>query len=130
MAISLECEVNPPSIIIVHCLFAHIFFPGIQVPILVNRWMREAYSFLDDDRVVVTRPQAAREISAVKALRTGHWSPPTLARFRYHMKEMKTDMEDMITKGWIRTADQFAAFKHDIWASNEEVVRHILHDLD
>ena len=31
--------------------------------------MREAYGYIDDDRVVVTRPQALREIMAIGAFR-------------------------------------------------------------
>jgi hypothetical protein len=67
------------------------------MPVLVNGWMQESYSFLDDDQVTVTRPQALREIFAVKALRTGQWSPqPAL---NHISKEVTIDVNKMIKKG-------------------------------
>ena len=83
--------------------------------------MRQTYTFLDDDRVVVTRPQAAREISAVKALRTGHWSPG--ANFEYYVPEV---MEKMIKTGWIRSEARFSTFKREVWEDNRDAVRRIL----
>jgi hypothetical protein len=94
----------------------------IQVPILVNEWMRQSYSFLDD-RVTVTRPQIMREISAVKALRTSRWTPPLAAK-----QQEVADVNKMIAMGWARPTDQFDAFKAGIWAHNEEVMRRILND--
>jgi hypothetical protein len=93
------------------------------VPVLVNEWILESYSFLDE-RVVVARPHALREIFAVKALRTGQWSPPPAAKNQ--VKEVKVAVEKMIKNGWKRSADQFAEFKNDIWANNTDVVRRIL----
>lgn len=85
--------------------------------------MREAYSFLDD-RVTVTRPHAVREIFAVKALRTGKWSPrPDV---KNQVEEVKMDVDKMIKKGWTRSADEFAEFREGVWAQNTEVVRRIL----
>ncbi|KIM89558.1 hypothetical protein PILCRDRAFT_190842 [Piloderma croceum F 1598] len=104
MAISLECN----------------------VPILVNQWMRQTYSFIDD-RVTVTRPQAVREIFAVKALRTGQWSPQLVVDNQ--VKNVMMAMDKMIERGWIRSADQFTIFKDEIWARNAEVVRRILSDV-
>jgi hypothetical protein len=89
--------------------------------------MREAYSFLDDDRVTVTRPQAVREIFAVKALRTGQWSPRTAVKHREN--EIMMDVDKMIEKGWIRSADQFATVKDRIWVLNTDVVRRILNGM-
>jgi hypothetical protein len=102
-------------------------FVRIQVPVLVNEWMRQTYTFLDDDRVIVTRPQALREIFAVKALRTGQWSPRP--NVQEHLKDVTMHAERMIEKGWIRSAEQFAEFKEGIWEQNAEVMRRILHDI-
>ena len=38
--------------------------------VMVTERMRMAYGYIDDDRVVVTRPAAMREVLALKALRT------------------------------------------------------------
>jgi hypothetical protein len=89
--------------------------------------MRESYSFLDDDRVTVTRPQALREIFAVKALRTAQWAhQPALDHLA---KEVTVDVRKMIEKGWIRSEAQFTSFKNEIWANNSEVMRRILDDV-
>jgi hypothetical protein len=97
-----------------------------NVPVLVNEWIREAYAFLDDD-VTVTRPHAVREIFAVKALRTGQWSPrPGITN---QVADVKTAVDEMIKKGWIRSAEQFARFKNGSWAKNTNVVRRILNDI-
>jgi hypothetical protein len=93
--------------------------------VLVNEWMREAYAFLDDD-VIVTRPQALREIFAVKALRTGQWLPRP--GIKNQVTEAKTAVDKMIKKGWMRSEEQFTRFKDGSWANNTEVVRRILKD--
>jgi hypothetical protein len=84
--------------------------------------MRQSYSFLDD-RVTVTRPQILREISAVKALRTGRWTPRLDAK-----QQEVADVNKMIASGWERSPDPFDAFRAGIWAHNEEVMRRILSD--
>jgi len=99
-----------------------------NVPILVNQWMRQMYSFLDD-RVTVTRPQAVREIFAVKALRTSQWSPRPAVN-HHRVKEVAMDVNKMVENGWVRSADQFTIFKDGIWARNTEVVRRILNDVE
>ncbi|KAF7345367.1 putative eukaryotic translation initiation factor 5 [Mycena venus] len=42
-----------------------------NVPTLVTERIRKSYTYLDDDRAVVTRPAAMREVEALRALRTG-----------------------------------------------------------
>ncbi|KAK7033284.1 F-actin-capping protein subunit beta [Favolaschia claudopus] len=42
-----------------------------NVPILVTERMRKTYTYVDDERAVVTRPAAMREIEALRALRSG-----------------------------------------------------------
>ena len=80
-----------------------------------------------DDRVTITRPQAVREVFAVKALRTGKWSPrPAIG---YQVKEVARDVKNMIEKGWVRSADQFATFKEERWAQNRDAVQRILNDV-
>ena len=43
----------------------------LDVPMLVTNRTRRTYEFIDDDRIVVTRPAAMSEVQALKALRTG-----------------------------------------------------------
>jgi len=99
-----------------------------NVPILVNEWMRESYSFLDD-RIIITRPHALREIFAVKALRTGQWSPPPSMQNQMNVKKVKMGVDKMIEEGWIRTPELFAEFKDGVWEDNRDVVRRILKGL-
>jgi hypothetical protein len=90
--------------------------------------MRESYSYLADDRVTITRPQAVREIFAVKAFRTGQWSPqPALNPYIEELVRM--DVNKMIKMGWIRSVEQFAAYKGDIRARNTRLMRRILTDV-
>src|ERR1700730_15712509 len=93
-----------------------------QVPVLVDSWSREAYSFLDDC-VTVTRPQAVREMFAVKALRTGHWSPRPGPSTEFQLKEVKADMDRMIARGWRCSDEWYAKYKRGIWAQNAEVLK-------
>ncbi|KAG9224550.1 hypothetical protein CCMSSC00406_0002299 [Pleurotus cornucopiae] len=91
-----------------------------DVPILVTHRMRASYTYADDDRVVVTRPAAMREIAAIKALRT--WKvedeSPNL--------QTKKAIQEMMSRGWTRSKREMQLFKEEIWMRNENVVQRIL----
>ena len=80
--------------------------------------------------MTVTRPQAVREIFAVKALRTGHWSPRPGPATEFQLRQVRTDMENMIAKGWACSEERYAEYKQRIWAHNGDVMRRILIDFE
>ena len=47
----------------------------LNIPMLVTNRTRRTYGFIDDDRVVVTRPALMSEVQALRALRTGDAAP-------------------------------------------------------
>ena len=97
--------------------------------------MRTTYNHIDDDRVVVTRPAAMSELSALRALRTGDASD----FFRNVTASagsdlggsllLRHDVDDMIRKGWRRTNAGFGDVKRRIWAENDRFVERLLRDL-
>lgn len=91
-----------------------------DVPILVTHRMRASYTYADDDRVVVTRPAAMREIAAIKALRTRRVEDesPNL--------QTKEAIQEMMNRGWTRSKREMQLFKEEIWMQNENVVQRIL----
>ncbi|KAF9493156.1 hypothetical protein BDN71DRAFT_1419911 [Pleurotus eryngii] len=91
-----------------------------DVPILVTRRMRASYTYADDDRVVVTRPAAMREIAAIKALRTRRVEDKSSSL------QTKKAIQEMMNKGWTRSKREMQLFKEEIWMRNEDVVRRIL----
>jgi len=99
-----------------------------NVPVLVTDRIRAAYKYVSDDRITVTRPQAIREIHAIKMLRAGVLSPsPDLsgnAVFQFEQEGQR-----MLEQGWHRTNRGFTAVKQRIWLANEDVVRKILNDM-
>ncbi len=82
--------------------------------------MRASYTYADDDRVVVTRPAAMREIAAIKTLRTRH-AVDEPANF-----QTKRAIQEMMDRGWTRSKREMQLFKEEIWMQNEEVVQKIL----
>jgi hypothetical protein len=111
----------PPS----HSPPRHTHTTLAQVPVLVTHWTRQTYTFLDDDRVTITRLQAVRKIPAMHALRTCLWSFPQ-GDFGPHADEVARDMHAMLEMGWARSEAQYASFKRGVWARNAGVVRRIL----
>jgi hypothetical protein len=97
--------------------------------------MREAYSYIDDDRVVITRPAAIREMDAIKALRTGNASaflasdPAQTGRTIGSHPRIHQAVEKMVQEGWIRPKKGFDAVKKRIWSQNDVVVWRLLRDL-
>jgi hypothetical protein len=100
-----------------------------QVPLLVTERIKAAYTYVNDDRAVVTRPAAMREVEALRALRSGD------ASFFLHRTGIPLDSptaqaaEGMMRLGWVRSDEEFQSFKQDIWKANERVVERILRDV-
>jgi len=100
-----------------------------NVPILVTERIKAAYTYVNDDRAVVTRPAAMREVEALRALRSGD------ASFFLHRTGIPLDSataqaaEGMVRLGWVRSDEDFQSFKQDIWKANERVVERILRDV-
>lgn len=105
----------------------------VKLPILATKRLREAYRYADDDRVLVTRPTAMSEIEAIRSLRLGdaghfyrglttldHSGALGLS------KELKRDVDEMLRRGWIRTREEFEAFKRQLWKENERVSQKLL----
>lgn len=98
--------------------------------------MREAYGYIDDDRVVITRPQALREIPAIGVLRTGRYTPPgqkdsdtvLFTNTSIFKERFLKDVDEMIHSGWRRSLDGYREFKRELWAKNRAAVRRILAD--
>jgi hypothetical protein len=84
---------------------------------------------VDDDRAVVTRPAAMREIEAIRALRSRDTSS------FFHRTEIPMDSPtaqaaaSMLQLGWTRSTEESRAFKEQIWRANDRVVERILRDL-
>lgn len=104
------------------------------MPILATDRMRQAYGYIDDDRVVVTRPAAMREVFAIKALRTGDPSfflesdPLGNGHKMSEIRGLDTAVKDMVSAGWRRTNDAVNQFKEKLWARNEAVIGRLLRD--
>ncbi|KAK7055565.1 putative eukaryotic translation initiation factor 5 [Favolaschia claudopus] len=101
-----------------------------HVPILVTRRIRNSYTHIDDDRVAVTRPAAMTEVDALRALRTGKASlSVTGDAISENLKDMAREVENMIRRGWVRSAEDFQAVKAEIWRKNEHAVERILNEV-
>ncbi|KAF7336776.1 putative eukaryotic translation initiation factor 5 [Mycena venus] len=100
-----------------------------NVPILVTERMRKSYAYVDDDRAVVTRPAAMREIEALRALRSRDTS--------YFLNRTGIPMDShtaraaahMLRLGWVRSEEESRGFKQEIWKANDRVVERLLRDL-
>ncbi|KAJ7707475.1 hypothetical protein B0H17DRAFT_918123 [Mycena rosella] len=100
-----------------------------NVPILVTERIKASYKYVDDNRAVVTRPAAMREVEALRALRSGD------ASYFLHRTGFSMDSptaraaEDMMRLGWVRSEEDFLSFKEDIWRANDRVIERLLRDL-
>ena len=118
------------------CLHAlHLTIPSHQLPILVTSRMRTAYNHIDDDRLVVTRPAAMSELSAIRALRTGDSSDffrnvtASAGSDIGGSLQLRNGVDDMLRKGWRRTNAGFGDVKRRIWAENDRFVERLVRDL-
>jgi len=106
-----------------------------QVPILGVRELREAYTHIDDDKIMITRPAVMNEVQAIKALRTGDasiflTSDPANSGIKLgDHRGIREAVEEMMSKGWIRTKDGYEECKEKTWKKNEIVMMRILRDL-
>ncbi|KAG6821343.1 hypothetical protein H0H93_000204 [Arthromyces matolae] len=105
-----------------------------NVPILVTRRTRDSYAYADDDRAVVTRPAAMREIQALKALRIGDSSfflNSPMPNMNTHMgsnQNLNDAVESMMNRGWRRTKREMDDFKVGIWKRNDDLAYRLIHD--
>jgi hypothetical protein len=96
-ALAVECNVR---YFLLHDII--LFAPEccLQVPILVTKHMRASYTYVDDDRAVVTRPAAMREVEVLRALRSGD------ALYFFQWSGISQDstvahgVDDMMHLGW------------------------------
>jgi len=107
----------------------------VNLPILLTQYMRDAYTYINHDDVVVTHPAAMKEVHAIRALRTGNYadflsSDPsgTGITMGFH-SGVERAVEEMMRRGWVRTKRQFDEFKQGVWNSNDVVVMRLLRDL-
>jgi len=105
-----------------------------NVPILLTRRMRNAYKYIDDDRVAIEYPAVMTEMDAIKALRTRGASqflasdPSHSGRTMGSNSAVRSAVEQMVQEGWIRPKKGFQDFKRGVWAANDLVVRKLLSD--
>lgn len=96
--------------------------------------MRKAYKYIDDDRVVVTRPSAMREVQALKALRTGNASwfldrEPTGDGIPLSaVGGLVAGIREMLNQGWTRRSQDVREYKGELWKANKVVVERLLRD--
>lgn len=97
--------------------------------------MRKAYRYIDDDRVVVTRPAAMSEVSALKALRTRDASffldsdPSGLGRKMSEIHGLESAVHEMLEIGWIREKRAVDKYKRELWHRNEVLAERLLRDM-
>ena len=107
----------------------------VQTPMLVTQRFRKAYSYLDDDRVLVTHPAVMSEVDAIKALRTQDASeflssdPSGLGLVMGSHAGVRMAVESMLRHGWVRPKSGFEGWKAGVWARNDAVMARILSDL-
>jgi hypothetical protein len=106
-----------------------------NVPILSVQRVPTAYSYIDDDRVVITYPAVMTEMDAIKALRMRSASqflasdPSSSGMTMGSNSAVRSAVEKMMREGWIRPKAGFQDFKRGVWAANDLVVKKLLRDL-
>ena len=105
------------------------------MPMLVTHRTRRAYGFIDDDRVVVTRPQAMSEVQALRALRTGDASaflasdPAGTGVTMGDIPAVRATVERMMRDGWVKSRSEWEDWREWLWQRNRGVAERILRDL-
>ncbi|KAG8987019.1 hypothetical protein FRB94_002815 [Tulasnella sp. JGI-2019a] len=97
-----------------------------RVPVFATHRLRNSYAYIDDDLLVITRPQAVRETDAIFALRTG--STRHIAN-DFQVREFGTSIQRMVTQGWQRSPAQFEAIQAKVMDYNQYIVYRLLRDL-
>lgn len=101
---------------------------------LVTQRFRNAYTYLDDDRVLVTYPAIMSEIDAIKALRTQDASnflasdPSALGIAIGSNTGSRYAVDTMLRQGWTRPTMGFEEWKRGVWADNDDAMVRILSD--
>ena len=102
---------------------------------LVTNRTRHTYGFIDDDRVVVTRPALMSEVHALRALRTGDATPFLSAPVADtgmragDMPAVRAGVERMMKEGWAKPAGGFVEWREAMWARNRDVAEKMLRDI-
>ena len=101
---------------------------------LVTERTRRTYGFIDDDRIVVTRPALMSEVQALYALRTGDATRflarsvgDTGMRVR-DMPAVRAGVERMMQAGWRKPADGWDSWRAMMWDRNRAVAAKMLRD--
>ncbi|KAF7966600.1 hypothetical protein HWV62_37785 [Athelia sp. TMB] len=104
----------------------------VNTPMLVKQRFRKAYSYLDDDRILVTHPAAMSEVDAVMGLRTQDASefmssePSGLGLTMGTHAGIRRAVVAMLRH---RPKSGFEEWKAGVWARNDDVMARILSDL-
>ncbi|KAG9022344.1 hypothetical protein FRB95_014926 [Tulasnella sp. JGI-2019a] len=97
----------------------------LNVPILGTHRMRNSYKYINDDRLLITRPQALREVETILALRTGSTNH---ILNRHNSTRLMQEVDEMIRLGWKRPLSGFLNLKKELWKRNEQVIWSMLTD--
>jgi hypothetical protein len=89
-----------------------------------------SYKHVNDDRAVVIRPAAMREVDAVRALRTSDESHFLQRTGTPRDSPTGRAVQEMVRLGWVRSAEDFRGVKEDVWRKNERVVERLLGDME
>ena len=106
-----------------------------QTPILATQRFREAYAYVDDDRVSVTYPAVMTEIDAIKALRTRNASDFLVGDTSGSGITIGSNgavryaVEQMMKRGWVRRKKGFEDRKREIWAANDLVAKKLINGM-
>ena len=107
----------------------------LNVPMLVTSRTRHTYGFIDDDRIVVTRPAMMSEVQALRALRTGDAAPFLAARVADagmtagEMPAVRAGVERMMKEGWAKPARGWDEWREGMWSRNRDVADKMLRDI-
>ncbi|KAI0750673.1 hypothetical protein C8Q80DRAFT_1153320 [Daedaleopsis nitida] len=107
----------------------------LAIPMLVTKRTRRTYGFIDDDRIVVTRPQAMSEVQALRALRTGDASaffasdPAGTGVTMGDIPAVREAVERMMHAGWEKSRSGWEAWRAELWKANADVAERILRDI-
>jgi len=107
----------------------------VNVPMLVTQRIRQTYTYIDDERVTITRPAVMSEVQAIQALRSGNASAflaadPSESGIAVGLHpRSRLSIEHMMQRGWIRPKKGFNTVKERIWGQNYVVAWRLLRDL-
>ncbi|KAL7414541.1 hypothetical protein BDY24DRAFT_385586 [Mrakia frigida] len=102
-----------------------------EVPLLTTHHIRKVYTYTSSPSITLLRPSYLREIAALKVLRSGVWSPPSLpssedGRIASVPPGVEGEIEEMIRLGWKRTEESWRVYQKGLSERNREVGRRLL----